>query len=164
MSRRLSESVDSSLTFDEYSLRMKNKLFSIAILLPLLLGCGMADRIQKAVSEESNTNSGIANTVTNSNKTFTDKAVDTAVGEKKIGIAECDEAMELLAAQADDPEDNFVVKAGKKTALNMFREQLKKNLEDNKADKKKVAEFCSEFRDNLKESAEEESNANAEKK
>src|SRR5687767_10824887 len=106
---------------------MRDKLFLIAIIFPIVLGCGLADRVQKAVSDEPPANSTVSNT--SANKTLTDQAVDTAVGEKKIGIPECDEALELLAAQANDPNDNFVVKAGKKTALNMFREQLKNSLE-----------------------------------
>lgn len=132
---------------------MSHKLFLLATILISGFGCGLMDRAQKAVTEPTSNSTTTSNT--EANKTLTDKAVDTAVGEKKIGIPECDEAMEMLAAQANDPDDNFVVKAGKKTALNMFREQLKKSLEDNQADKKKVAEFCTEFRDNLKDSSNE---------
>lgn len=113
----------------------------------------MIDRARRAATEpDSNT----AKIEVNSNKSLTDTAVDTAVGEKKIGIVECDEAMEILVAQANDPDDNFVTKAVKKTALNTFRDHVKKSLEDNKADKKEVAKFCREFRDNLDESANEE--------
>lgn len=134
---------------------MQSKLFLLAIILVGGLGCGLADRVQKAVSEtQSNTAANI-----NANKTLTDKAVDTAVGEKKIGIAECDEAMDILTAQAEDPDDNFVTKAIKKTALNTFRDQLKQSLEDNKTNKKEVAKFCREFRDNMADSLK-EGNAN----
>ena len=127
----------------------------IAIVFPIVLGCGLADRVQKAVSDEPPANSTASNTRSAENKSLTDQAVDTAVGDKKIGIPECDEALELLAAQANDPNDNFVVKAGKRTALNMFREQLKKSLEENKTDKNETAKLCKEFRDNLKDSIEE---------
>lgn len=130
---------------------MQSKLFLLAIILVGGLGCGLADRVQKAVSEtESNTAANI-----NANRTLTDKAVDTAVGEKKIGIQECDEALDILTAQAENPDDNFVTKAIKKTALNTFRDQLKKSLEDNKTDKKEVAKFCREFRDNMADSLKE---------
>ena len=132
---------------------MRNLLFGIAIVLPVLLGCGLADRVHKAVSNETSANSSITNV--NSNKTFTDKAVDSTVGEKKIGIPECDEAMDILEAQANNPDDNFVTKAVKKTMLNTFREQLKKNLEDNKTDKKEVAKFCVEFKKNMEDSLKE---------
>lgn len=129
---------------------MRNTLLPIAIILPLVLGCGLADRVQKAVTE-SGSNASTAPAV-NSNKSLTDQAIDTAVGEKKIGIAECDEALEILAAQANDPNDNFVTKAVKKTALNTFRDQLKQQLENNKTDPKELAKFCKEFRDNMADS------------
>lgn len=126
-------------------------------MLPVILGCGIADRVSNAVTE---TQSNSTVVITNSNKTLTDKAVDTAVGEKKIGIVECDEAMDLLVAQAENPDDNFVTKAVKKTALNTFREQLKQNLENNQTNKAEVAKFCKEFRDNLADSVK-EANSNS---
>ena len=133
---------------------MRNKLILIVVILPLVFGCGLVERARKAASETQQTNS---NTVsipvsTNSNKSLTDTAVDAAVGEKKIGIAECDEAMELLTTQAENPDDGFVTKAVKKTALNTFRDHVKKSLDESKTDKKELAKFCREFRDNLVES------------
>ncbi len=122
-------------------------------------GCGMIDRARKAAAEPD------ANTTkidVNSNKSLTDTAVDTAVGEKKIGIVECDEALEILTAQANDPDDNFVTKAVKKTALNTFRDHVRKSLEESKTDKKEVAKFCREFKDNLEDSAS-EGNTNTKK-
>lgn len=133
---------------------MRNTLIVLPIVLLVGLGCGLMDRIQKTVGD-SESNSNIAANV-NANKTLTDKAVDTAVGEEKIGIPECDEAMDILEAQANNPEDNFVTKAVKKTFLNTFREQLKQSLEENKTDKKEVAKFCKEFRENMEESLREE--------
>ena len=135
---------------------MANKLFLLATILFIGFGCGIMDRVRQAGESESNTVANI-----NANKTLTDKAVDTAVGEKKIGIQECDDALEILAAQANDPDDNFVTKAVKKTALNTFRDQLKKSLEENKTDKKEVAEFCKEFRDNLEDSLKDENSNTA---
>ena len=129
---------------------MSDKLFLILLVLPAILGCGLGDRLQKAVTESgTNSNSNTAVIATNSNKSLTDTAVDTAVGESKIGIPECDAAMDVLSTQANNPDDNFVTKAVKKTALNTFRDQLKKNLEENKMDKKEVAKFCKEFGDNF---------------
>jgi hypothetical protein len=135
---------------------MRNSIISFVIIVPILLGCGLADRVQKAVTESGSNSNTITNV--NSNKTLTDTAVDAAVGEKKIGIPECDEALDILSAQANDPDDNFVTKAVKKTALNTFRDHLKQNLEEHKTDKKEVAKFCREFRDGLADSANENSN------
>jgi hypothetical protein len=138
---------------------MANKLLLLALILFAGFGCGMIDRARKAVAEpDTNT----AKIEVNSNKSLTDTAMDTAVGEKKIGIVECDDALEILTAQANDPDDNFVTKAVKKTALNTFRDHVKKSLEDSKADRKQVAKFCREFRDNLEDSAKED-NTNTKK-
>ena len=130
---------------------MRNKLFLILIILPIVFGCGLVDRARKAATETQSSNSNVATIPVNmnSNKSLTDTAVDAAVGEKKIGIAECDEAMELLTAQADDPDDSFVTKAVKKTALNTFRDRVKRSLDESKTDKKELAKFCREFRDNM---------------
>jgi len=133
---------------------MANKILLLAVVLIVGFGCGLADRVRQATEGETNTTTNV-----NANKSLTDKAVDTAVGEKKIGIPECDEAVDLLTAQAEDPDDNFVTKAVKKTALNTFRDQLKKNLEENKTDKKEVAKFCTEFRDNLQDSLNDNANS-----
>ena len=133
---------------------MRNKLFIIVIILPLIFGCGILDRAKKAATETTQSNSNVAAIPVNvnSNKSLTDTAVDAAVGEKKIGIAECDEALVLLTAQAENPDDSFVTKAVKKTALNTFRDHVNRSLEQNKTDKKELAKFCREFRDNLVDS------------
>ncbi len=129
---------------------MKN-LFTIifaGVLLTATLGCGLVSRLQEETTDSSN-----------SNKTIGDKAVDVAVGDTKIGIKECDEVVEILNEQINDPDESFVTKALKRTILNQFREQLKQSLENNKTDKQQVAEFCREFKKNLKAPANNNSNA-----
>jgi hypothetical protein len=134
---------------------MRNKLFLIGILLPVILGCGMIDEAKNAATGSNSSN--VAANV-NANKTLTDKAVDAAVGDQKIGIPECDEALDILSAQADNPDDNFVTKAVKKTALTTFRDQLKKQIEQQNHDRTEVAKFCREFRDNMEKSLNQNSN------
>lgn len=118
-------------------------------LLAMTLGCGLVSGIQEEATGSSN-----------SEKTLGDKAVDAAVGDTKIGIKECDDVVDLLNEQINDPEESFVTKALKRTVLNQFRDQLKRSLEENRADKKQVAQFCAEFRKNLVEQAS-NSNSNA---
>ena len=74
------------------------------------LGCGIVERVQKEV-----TGSGGSS---NSNKSLSDRAVDTAVGESRIGVPECDEVMDLINAEMNNPDDDFVTKAIKATVLN----------------------------------------------
>jgi len=102
---------------------------ALALLLAVGLGCGFIDQA-----------TGPANA--NANKTLTDKAVDTAVGQEKIGIPECDEAMDLLTAQANNPDDNFVVKAAKGVVVNKIKETIRRSLDENKTDPVQMAKDC----------------------
>jgi len=122
---------------------MKNKsTFILAILIFALavIGCS-------SINPLSDTKSG-SNTP-GSNKSLTDKAVDTAVGEQKIGIPECDQVMDMLAAEANSPDDNFVTKAVKQTFLNKIRDSIKQSIEENKNDKVELAKNCKELKTQL---------------
>jgi hypothetical protein len=104
------------------------------------MGCGFVERLQRT---ESGSNAP------NSNKTITDKAVDTTVGESKIGVPECDEVMDMLAAEANNPDDGFVTKAVKATFLNKLKEAIKQSIEENKGDPVKLAKTCRDFKSQL---------------
>lgn len=110
-----------------------------AVALVSVLGCGFVDRFQKtATSQDPNTN-----------KTLTDKAVDTTVGESKIGVPECDEVMDMIAAEANNPDDGFVTKAVKATFLNKIKDAIKRSVEKNKNDMTELARNCREFKGQL---------------
>ena len=124
----------------------KNTKFSAiacAVLLAFCLGCGVVERFRTGSGEGQNSG------VTNSNANLSDQALGAVVGEEKIGIAECDDAMAILVREANNPEDNFVVRAGKASLLNTFKSQIKRFLENNNTDRAMVADFCREFRKNL---------------
>jgi len=129
---------------------MKNTLtisIVFSFLLTVVLGCSSINPLSEKA----------ANNKTNSNKSLTDKAVDTAVGEQKIGVPECDEVVDMLTDYANNPDDNFVVKAGKALFVNKIRESIKKSVEENKSDKAELAKNCKEFKTELeKYKAEEE--------
>ena len=130
---------------------MKNKaIITIVgiILITMVLGCGRLVGSREA----SNSKSG-------DNKTLTDKGVDIAVGDEKIGIPECDDVVDFFNREIDNPDDDFVTKAVKKTALNKMKEKFKEAIEENKTDKVELAKTCKEFKQNLEQfKAEEESN------
>ncbi len=132
---------------------MKNRVSGSVVLFILLtvgLGCGIVDRIQKSAT---------GSDATNSNKTLTDKAVDTTVGEAKIGVPECDEVLDMLAAEANNPDDNFVTKAVKATFLNRIRDSIRASVEENRNDKEELAKTCREFKTQLQKfKAEQEAN------
>lgn len=124
---------------------MKNTIFAsftVALLLVVGLGCSSINPLaEKTTSNNS--------TTANSNKSLTDKAVDTAVGEQKIGIPECDEVMDLLSAEMNNPDDGYIVKAGKALVANQIRDSIKKSIEENKGDKVAIAKKCTEAKTEL---------------
>ena len=87
-----------------------------------------------------------------------DEAVNVAVGDMKVGIQECDEVIETLTENLNNPDDGIIVKGAKRVALNQFREELRRRLDESQADRQAVADFCREFGKNL---ATQGSNSNA---
>lgn len=119
---------------------MKNKfavLLVLTLLIGVVLGCSSINPLAGKNSD------------TASNKTLTDKGVDTVVGEEKIGVAECDEVVDMLTAEMNNPDDNFVVKAGKAMVLNKIKQSIKESVDKNKNDKVEMAKNCKEFKKEL---------------
>lgn len=132
---------------------MKNKLTILmisAILLVFGLGCGITDKVQKAVGSD--------NSTANSNKTLTDKTVDVTVGDEKIGVPECDELFDAIAEQSKSTEDNYVAKATRQYFLNKIKESIKKSLEENKNEPAKMGKECKEYKAQLDKFKAEEGN------
>ena len=117
-------------------------VYAALIALAACLGCGILDRAQKTATGSQNANS-------HSNKTLTETVVDTVAGEDRIGVAECDEVMDFLTVQANDPEDNILAETARKMALNKFRQEIKRRVEEQKADRVELAKTCKEFKRNL---------------
>jgi len=120
---------------------------ALVILLAIVLGCSSINPLADKGKS-------------NSNKSLTDKGVDTVVGEGTTGIKECDEVMDMIAAETNNPDDNFVTKAIKATFLNKIKDSIKKAIEENKSNANGTAELaktCTEFKKQLiKYKAEEE--------
>lgn len=89
-------------------------------------------------------------------KSTSDKAVDTVVGESKIGVPECDEVMNELTKEMNNPDDNFVTKAIKATVLNRIKDGIRESVEQNKSDKVEMAKTCKEFKAQLEKYKEEQ--------
>lgn len=87
-----------------------------------------------------------ASTPANSNRTLTDKAVDTTVGKSSIGIPECDQVMDSIEAELNNSEDGFAVKAAKAVVLNQFRDSIRQSFEQNPNDKEALAKTCREIK------------------
>jgi hypothetical protein len=135
---------------------MKNKalIFTIGtIFLAVILGCSRIIPSSKSTGSNSKTSS-------DDNKTLTDKGLDVALGDEKTGVPECDDVVEFFNNEIDkdNPDEDFVTKAIKKTFINGFKSQFRKAIEDNKTDKVQLAKTCKDLRENLeKYKAEEDS-------
>jgi len=115
---------------------MKNT-FTLALIVLIILGVGMGCSLAGRAQEKED------------NKTLKDKAVDIAVGDEKIGIPECDEVVDFFNHEINNPDDDFVTKAVKATALKKFKEKFREAIEENKTDKTELASVCKEFKTNL---------------
>ncbi len=142
---------------------MKNKfslLIVLAILLSLALGCSMLNPFsgskRSSKTEKSKTSSG------DSTSDGSDTSGDTSEYQK-IGIPECDEFADMLIKEINDPDDNFISRAVKKTYVDAVRESLRKSIEEGKNDPKELAKTCSNLKENfIKEKAKQDAK-NAEK-
>lgn len=114
---------------------MKNNITILAALFLLLtigFGCSFLDK----------SSSGDGNQPTGGSSNSTDPNASA-----KTGVAECDELIDLLNKDKSDPNDNFVTRKIKEYAIDFAKESIKKNIEENKGDKQKIADGCKEAKD-----------------
>ena len=123
---------------------MKN-ITSLLLTLALILSSGLACSLV-GHAEQNNTKD-----TSGSGKGLEDRGVDIVVGEKKIGVQECDDVIEFFNREMDSPDDGFVTKAVKKTVLNQLKDQFRQAIEENKTDKKELAKVCKDFKQNLEQ-------------
>jgi hypothetical protein len=112
---------------------MKNNISILTALFLLLIagfGCSFLD----------NARSG-----GNSSNSTTNSADPNAVA--KTGVAECDEFIDLLNKDLNNPNDNFFSRKVKEYAIDLAKESIKKNIEENQGDKQKITQGCKEARD-----------------
>ena len=125
---------------------MKNTISTLIIgiiLLTVSLGCGFVGGGQKETKDSHD-------------KTLTDKGIDIATGNERIGVQECDDLMDSIAEQSRSDDDNYVTKAVKGYILNKIRESVRKSIEENKNDKVAMAKECKDFRVQLEKELQEE--------
>ena len=140
---------------------MKNKhIFIVALLILVVsvLGCSWWNPLaSKPESNRSNTATKDPKASPTKEKTLEDKAIDTVVGEEKIGIPECDELVDSIAKESESQEDGYGAKAIRGYFMNKIRESVRKSIEENKNEPAKLAKECKEIKEQLdKYKAEEE--------
>jgi hypothetical protein len=69
--------------------------------------------------------------------------------------------MDLINAEMNNPDDDFVTKAVKATILNRIKDGIRDSVEKNKTDTAEMAKTCKEFKKQFeKYKAEQKSNSN----
>ncbi len=127
------------------------------VFLFLVLGCGWLDPFSGS-TKTSDTKNG-----SQRDKTITDKAVDTAVGDEKIGIPECDAVLDELLGEAEsqNEDEGYIAKAFRKYWQNIIRESIRKSIQENKNEPEKLAAECKKIKIQLdKYKAEEKEKTN----
>lgn len=120
---------------------MKNKSLSsvsLAVLFISILGCSFYNPLADS-----------SNSAGSDNRTLPDKAIDSTIGESKVGVPECDEILDFFADQTKSPDDDFVTKAARQYALNKIRERLKQSIEEHRGDTAAMARECRKFKTEL---------------
>lgn len=142
---------------------MKNKsMFTLVsvLLLVSVLGCSWWNPLaSKPETNKSNTATKDTKSPTPqpSEKPLDEKAIDTVVGDEKIGVPECDEVLEAIVSQSENPDAGYLEKAARQVILNKIRDEIKKSIEENKNDKVQLAKDCKELKTQIdKFKAEEE--------
>jgi PHP family Zn ribbon phosphoesterase len=65
----------------------------------------------------------------------------------KTGVKECDEFVDLINEDAKAPDEGFVARKFREIAIDIAKEAIKSNIEENKNDKEKVALGCKEAKE-----------------
>jgi hypothetical protein len=141
---------------------MKNKFAFVtasATLLLAVIGCSSINPLSsnKSVSSTPSPQSAQAGT----NKPPTDKTVETAGGNETIGVPECDEVMDMLTAEANNPDDGYIVKAGKALAFNKIKQSIRESVDKNKGDTAELAKTCRDAKVQLEKAKAEQESKNA---
>ncbi len=141
---------------------MKNKsvlLIASSVLLICVLGCSFYNPLQSSSNSAANNNPQTSNS---EDKTLAEKAIDSTVGEDKIGVPECDELLDSISEQSKNQNDDYVTKATREFFLNRIRESIKKSIEENKNDKTEMAKNCKDYKKQLDKFKAEENKKEAE--
>ncbi len=135
-----------------------SNLIMIGFLLVCVSGCGLVSRMQKSVGESGSPKTPGSSQTVETDKSIGDRAIDTTVGDEKIGVPECDDLLDYFAEQSKVEGDNYVTKATRQYFMNKIRESIRQSIEENKGDKVKMAKECTDYRKQLdKYKAEEDS-------
>jgi hypothetical protein len=117
---------------------MKNKLTIITALF-LLMAVGFGCNWSFGSSSSSSDEKGKANSSSPSSPSS-----ENSNALAKTGVAECDEFIDMISNESKSADENFVTRKLREAATDYAKEEIRKNLEENKGDKEKIALGCRE--------------------
>lgn len=144
---------------------MKNNFTILAALFLLLtigFGCSFIDNLKSGGGSSDNSSTRNPSSSSDNSANPNDAA--------KTGVAECDEFLELLNNDQKKPDEDLFSRKLREYAIDFAREAIKKNIEENKGDKEKIAKGCREAKEdylkkkdekNKKEQKESEKSSNS---
>lgn len=121
---------------------MKNKLNLLIVLavMVFVIGCSCGN-LGNMFSDEKQTGSSPS-----SDKTLTDKTIETIADGETTGVQECDDFIKFIAEQSQSADDNWVTKGMRDYIVGQIKKSLRESIEQNKNDKVKMAEQCKDLR------------------
>jgi hypothetical protein len=132
---------------------MKNKLSILlvaAIFIFISLGCSS---ITKSITGDKSTPQPNSS---DSNKSLTDKTIEDVADGETTGVKECDDLIGFLKTQSETPDDNWVTKGIRDFTIGQVKKSLKESIEQNKDDKVKMAEKCTDLKNKFEKRLKEE--------
>lgn len=125
---------------------MKNKLnvlLVLALIIFVTMGCGgLIERVQRTATGDSNSQPSVSD----SNKSTTDKVIEQVADGETTGVKECDDVIALFAEQAKGSDDNWATKATRDYIIGQMKKSFRESIEQNKQDKDKMAEQCRDYK------------------
>ena len=67
--------------------------------------------------------------------------------EAKTGVAECDEFIDLINTDSKKPDEDIITRNFREYGISIAKSAIKKNIEENKGDKQKIADGCRKAKD-----------------
>lgn len=132
---------------------MKNKFTILAALFLLLtvgFGCSYIDQMRSG--------GGSSNTSTPANSSS--NSVINPNDQAKTGVAECDEFLDLLNNDQKNPDEGIIARKAREFIIDLAKETVKKNIEENQGDKQKIAEGCKKAKDDYLKKKEDKNKQN----
>lgn len=131
-----------------------NVLLTLSVIIFVTMGCGLVERFQKSGTGDGSSNS--QPTVSDSNRSTTDKVIENVADGETTGVKECDDAIRFVNDQMKSPDDNFMTKGIKDYVAGQIKRSIREAIAENQGDTKKMAEQCSDLKKSFEKSLKEE--------